>query len=195
MGVPAPGPQPFRLHKVSTQGAVGIGSEVRGGISDGIPGGVVRTVSQKVKSDPPAGAPGFSGAVFDPSGARVPNAVVNLMNDYGVVRRVTVTNDVGEFAFAVLPPGQYQLEVIGPGFAPYHQRISVSGAGGAQRPLNVVLQAGSMTESVEVTAKAVPGTRPASPSAAPHRIRVGAGGGNLHGRGSSELEGSKFPRS
>ena len=174
MGVPAPGPQPFRLHKVSTQGAVGIGSEVRGGISDGIPGGVVRTVSQKVKSDPPAGAPGFSGAVFDPSGARVPNAVVNLMNDYGVVRRVTVTNDVGEFAFAVLPPGQYQLEVIGPGFAPYHQRISVSGAGGAQRPLNVVLQAGSMTESVEVTAKAVPGTRPASPSAAPHRIRVGA---------------------
>jgi TonB family protein len=103
----------------------------------------------------------------------VPNAVVNVMNDYGAVRRVTVTNDVGEFAFAVLPPGQYQLEVIGPGFSAYHQRISVRGAGEALPRLNVVLQAGSMTESVEVTAKAAPGTRSALENAAPHRIRVG----------------------
>jgi TonB family protein len=175
VGMPAPpaGPQPFKLRKVPAPGAVGIGGALRGGVSNGIPGGVVRTVSQNVKSDPPEGAPGLSGTVFDPSGARVPNAVVNVMNDYGVVRRVTVTNDVGEFAFAVLPPGKYQLEVIGPGFAPYHQRIRVPSAAEALPSLNVVLQAGSMTESVEVTAKAEPGTRSAPPNAAPHRIRVG----------------------
>ncbi len=175
LGAPAPpaGPQPFKLRRVPAQDLVGISGGVRGVVGDGIPGGVVRTVSRNVKSDPPEGAPGLSGTVFDPSGARVPNAVVNVMNDYGVVRRVTVTNDVGEFAFAVLPPDQYQLEVIGPGFAPYHQRIRVPSAAEALPSLNVVLQAGSMTESVEVTAKAEPGTRSAPPNAAPHRIRVG----------------------
>jgi TonB family protein len=175
VGMPAPpaGPTPFKLRKVPAPGAVGIGGAVRGGVSNGIPGGVVRTVSRSVKSDPPEGAPGLSGTVFDPSGARVPNAVVNVMNDYGVVRRVSITNDVGEFAFAVLPPGQYQLEVISPGFAPYHQRIRVPSAAEALPSLNVVLQAGSMTESVEVTAKAEPGTRSAPPNGAPHRVRVG----------------------
>jgi TonB family protein len=175
LGAPAPpaGPQPFKLRRVPAQDLVGISGGVRGGVGDGIPGGVVRTVSQNVKSDPPEGAPGLSGIVFDPSGARVPSAVVNVMNDYGVVRRVTVTNDVGEFAFAVLPPGEYQLEVVDPGFAPYHQRIRVPSAAEALPSLNVVLQAGSMTEFVEVTAKAEQGTRSAAPNAAPHRIRVG----------------------
>jgi len=175
MGAPAPpaGPQPFKLHKVSAPDVVGIGGGVRGGVSDGIPGGVVRTVSQNVNSDPPEGALGLAGIAFDPSGARVPNAVVNVMNDYGAVRRVTVTNDVGEFAFAVLPPGQYQLEVIGPGFAAYHQRIRLPGAAEVPPALNVVLQPGSTTESVEVTAKTELGTRSAPPNATPQRIRVG----------------------
>jgi TonB family protein len=175
MGAPesTAGPQPFRLHKVPAQDAPGVGGGVRGGVSDGIPGGVVRTVSQNVKGDPNAGTPAVAGIVFDPSGARVPNAVVNVMNDYGVVRRVTATNDVGEFAFAVLPPDQYQLEVIGPGFAAYHQRIRLPGGDELHPPLNVLLQPGSMTESVEVTAKAEPGTRSATPSGPPHRIRVG----------------------
>ena len=177
MGAPAPpeGPQPFKLQKVSAP-EVGIRGGVPGGVQGGVDGGIsgaVVTVSQSVRSDPPERAPSLSGIVFDPSGARVPNAVVNVMNEYGVVRRVTVTNDVGEFAFAVLPPGQYQLEVIGPGFAAYHQRISVPGAGEAPPPLNVVLQAGSTTQSVEVTAKAAPGNRSAPQNTAPHRIRVG----------------------
>jgi TonB family protein len=168
MGAPAPpaGPQPFKLRRVSTPDVVGI----NGGAGDGSRSTVV-TVSQNVKSDPPA--PSLSGTVFDPSGARVPNAVVNTLNDSSAVKRATVTNDEGEFAFAVLPPGQYQLEVIGPGFAAYHQRIRVPNAPEAPAPLNVVLNPGAMTESVEVTAKAAPGTRSPLQNTAPHRIRVG----------------------
>jgi TonB family protein len=175
VGAPAPpaGPQPFKLRRVPAQNTGGIDGGVRGGVGDGVPGKAIRWVGQNVKNDPPQGGIGLSGIVVDPSGARVPNAVVNVMNDYGVVRRVTVTNDVGEFAFAVVPPGQYQLEVIGPGFAAYHQRISLLGAAEAPSPLNVVLQPGSMAESMEVTAKAEPGTRSAPPNATPHRIRVG----------------------
>ena len=173
MGGPAPpaGPQPFKVRKVAAHDVAEMKDAVRGVRRDDVQGARVR--SQNVKSDPPEGAPGISGTVFDPSGARVPNAVVNVMNDSSVVKRATVTNDVGEFAFAVLPPGRYQLEVIGPGFAVYHQRVSVSGAGAALPQLKVVLQPGSMMESVEVTAKAAPGTRPIQQNAAPHRIRVG----------------------
>jgi TonB family protein len=182
VGAPAPpeGPQPFRLRRVSDQAVVGIRGGVRGGVSsgvqggvgDGVRGGVVRAASQSVKSDPPEGKPGISGTVSDPSGARVPNVVVNVMNDSSVVKRTTVTDDAGEFAFALLPPGRYQLEAIGAGFALYHERISVP-AGEGQPQLNVVLQPGSMAESVEVTAKAAPGTRPIPQKAAPRRIRVG----------------------
>jgi TonB family protein len=172
-GVPAPLPQPFRLRKVLGQDIVGIGGGVRGGVGDGIQGGGVRAVSQSVKSDPAEGTPGISGTVFDPSGARVPNAVVNVMNHSGVVKRATVTDDVGEFAFPVLLPGRYQLEVIGPGFAVHHQTLSVPRAGAAVRQLNVVLQPGSIMESVEVTAKAAPGTRSTPQNTVPRRIRVG----------------------
>jgi len=69
----------------------------------------------------------------------VPNAVVNVMNDSSVVKRATVTNDVGEFALAVIPPGRYQLEVQGPGFAVHHQRINILGSADSLPPLSVVL--------------------------------------------------------
>ena len=191
VGAPAPpaGPQPFRLRRVSEHDIVGIRGGVRGGVgdgvrggsvngvpggvADGVRGGVVWPVSQSVKNDPREERPSISGTVCDPSGARVPNAVVNVMNDSSVVKRATVTNDVGEFAFAVIPPGRYQVEVIGPGFAAYHQRISVPGATEALPSLNVVLQPSSMMESVEVTAKVAPGTRSTLPNAVPRRIRVG----------------------
>lgn len=174
-GVPGPpaGPQPFRLRRASEQNTVEVIGGARGGASDGVRGGVVETVNRGVKNDPPEAAPAISGTVVDPSGARVPDAVVNVMNDSSVAKRATVTNDVGEFAIAVIPPGRYQLEVTGPGFASYHQRISVPAAGEVLPPMNVVLQPGSIMESVEVTAKAAPGTQSTQQSVVPHRIRVG----------------------
>ena len=156
----------------SEQGAAGIGGGVRGGVGDGVRGGVVRAVSQGVKGDPPDGGPSISGTVFDPSGARVPNTVVNVMKDSGVVKRTTVTNDEGGFALAVVPPGRYQLEVIGAGFAVYHERINLPD-GVASPQLNVVLQPGPITESVEVVAKAAPRSRTTPQNAVPRRIRVG----------------------
>ena len=173
MGAPAPpaGPQPFKLQRGSAP-EVGVSGGVRGGVGDGVRGGVVGAVSQSVKSDPPEGGPSISGTVFDPSGARVPHAVVKVMSDFSVVKRTTVTNDEGGFAFAMLPPDLYQLEVMRAGFALYRERIGVR-AGAPVSQLSVVLQPGSIMQSMEVVERAAPGTRGASESTFPHRIRVG----------------------
>src|ERR1039458_6964826 len=57
------------------------------------------------------------GLVTDPSGALVAGAKVALTSDAGV-RRESTTGGNGRYAFPLLDPGAYQLEVIQSGFAP-----------------------------------------------------------------------------
>jgi len=56
------------------------------------------------------------GVVTDPSGALVAGAKVALMSNSGV-RRETTTGNNGRYAFTLLDPGSYQLEVTQSGFA------------------------------------------------------------------------------
>ena len=56
------------------------------------------------------------GAVADPSGAAVPNAVVTVKNTGTNVERNTTTNTGGLYVFPDLIPGNYEIRVEAPGF-------------------------------------------------------------------------------
>ncbi len=114
-----------------------------------------------------------AGAVFDPSGARVPNALVTLINEVTGDKRNTTASDAGEFKIAEISPGRYHLEARSPGFATYHGSEFALARGAEQSPLTVVLQPELVTETVNVMAKA-PATSADNPgSIRPSRIRVG----------------------
>ena len=56
------------------------------------------------------------GEVIDPSGGIVGGAKVVLISEAGA-QRDTVTSSTGRYAFSLLPPGKYRLEVSASGFA------------------------------------------------------------------------------
>jgi Carboxypeptidase regulatory-like domain len=64
--------------------------------------------------------PGLRGSVSDPSGASVPGAVVQLRGPGGEQRRSTDAG--GQYAFATLTAGKYQLRVIAKGFTVTERR-------------------------------------------------------------------------
>ncbi len=61
----------------------------------------------------------LSGTVTDPNGAVVPNASVRVVNQATNFEREQTTGDDGAFAFQLLPPGNYQVEISAPNFAKY----------------------------------------------------------------------------
>jgi hypothetical protein len=93
------------------------------------------------------------GTVTDSTGAVVPNASVILTNT-GTNTRTTVTSDQnGNYIAALLPPGQYAIEVSAPGFKKFVQdgiTLQVQ----QQARLNVALTVGEVADSIVVTADA-----------------------------------------
>ena len=69
---------------------------------------------------PPAFAQGstgqLSGNIVDANGAVVPGATVKLTSRATAQERETITNDSGDFAFTLLPAGDYKLEITATGF-------------------------------------------------------------------------------
>ncbi|HWB83785.1 MAG TPA: TonB-dependent receptor [Bryobacteraceae bacterium] len=73
--------------------------------------GMFLTLGLAVPMLPQATTGSIVGRVSDPSGARVPDAVVTARNEAtGLVQR-TSTNAVGEYVLGALPPGAYRLTV------------------------------------------------------------------------------------
>lgn len=95
----------------------------------------------------------LSGIVKDPSGASVPNVTLTLRNvDTDFVSNVTTTPD-GLFSFPNLPAGNYELKANASGFREFVQRgISILVNQSAR--LDVALELGAETQTVEVTANA-----------------------------------------
>jgi hypothetical protein len=108
-----------------------------------------------------AASSGISGTVTDPTGAAVPQATVQLRQLAGNSTINTRTDPAGQFKFADLAPGQYELQITAPGFRLTSQRVEVR----AQEVAAVKseLQVGSVAETVEVTAGA-PGIQTESAS-------------------------------
>ncbi len=92
----------------------------------------------------------LTGVVSDPTGAVVANAKVTLRDAGSGSERSTVTNGEGYYTFASVPVGSYNLSVDSPGFQSY--KVSGIGLGGAEkRNVNVSLQVGNTTQTVEVS--------------------------------------------
>ena len=91
------------------------------------------------------------GTVTDPSGAAVPGATVTLTDTATNAERTATTNEAGSYHFPNVPPGHYNLTVSKAGFSVgrfLNQTVAVS----ESRTLDVSLEIGSPTQTVEVTA-------------------------------------------
>jgi len=95
----------------------------------------------------------LTGTVSDVSAAVVPGAKVEVTNTKTGISRTTATNAAGNFQFPLLSPGTYRLTVEFSGFTKYvRDGIALDVA---EKPdIQVVLQPGAMTQTVEVTAAA-----------------------------------------
>lgn len=110
----------------------------------------------------------LTGSVYDPSGAGVPGATVLLKHANGKNQEIARSGAGGEYRFASLPAGKYDMEVKAPGFARYQQPGLEVNQGTPLR-LDIKLDVGTVSETIDVVGK---GPRPVS-SGSPRRIRVG----------------------
>ncbi|GIU76649.1 MAG: hypothetical protein KatS3mg004_3736 [Bryobacteraceae bacterium] len=96
---------------------------------------------------------GLRGAVTDPGGAAVPLAKVSLVDEATGAERSTLTTQEGEFVFNQLIPATYRLRVESPGFRVF-ERKGVIIATQQFAAMNVQLEVGQVTETVNVTEEA-----------------------------------------
>jgi hypothetical protein len=95
----------------------------------------------------------MSGSVADASGAVLPGVEVTAMQTSTGLSRSTVTNETGYYVLPNLPLGPYTLEVSLPGFRKF-VRTGIVLQVGSNPTINVVLEVGQVTETVEVQADA-----------------------------------------
>ncbi len=95
------------------------------------------------------------GVVKDSTGGLVANASVKLISSRSGSEREVKTNDEGTYVFTAVEPGLYTLRVEATGFKA-HQQTEFTLSPSDTRNLDISLEAGAPTETVTVTADAVP---------------------------------------
>ncbi|MBI3951799.1 MAG: TonB-dependent receptor [Acidobacteria bacterium] len=97
----------------------------------------------------------LAGDVFDREGAVLPGAKVAVKNEATGFTREAVSNERGQFVVSQLPAGSYEVSVELAGFkkALIHDVLLNIGA---TETLRVSLDVGELTESIDVSAQAVP---------------------------------------
>jgi hypothetical protein len=94
-----------------------------------------------------------TGEVTDPSGSPVSGATIKMIETARGVMHQTTSNSSGLYTLPNLPVGAYRLEAAAPGFRTYVQTgIELQVNNHVQ--LNVLLQLGTVSDSVEVSAGA-----------------------------------------
>src|SRR2546425_7620136 len=73
-------------------------------------------ISPAFPQSPSTGAQ-LSGTILDPNGAVVPGATVTLRSDTTGVEQSTTADASGQYAFLLVPAGQYTLTVAAAGFS------------------------------------------------------------------------------
>jgi hypothetical protein len=100
------------------------------------------------------GTTSLRGTVLDKSGAAVVGATVSLDHNGQSLHHQTKTGSTGEYEFLGLPPGTYTLTIEMAGFRKSEQK-SVQLLVNTPGTVNVTLEVGTTTETVEVSAQAV----------------------------------------
>jgi hypothetical protein len=95
----------------------------------------------------------ISGTVVDSSGAVVPNATVTVTNSANNAARTAETDESGFFTVTNLPVGTYSISVERTGFKKANQTDNVL-ATDQRLTVNITLEAGSVSETVEVSTAA-----------------------------------------
>ena len=98
------------------------------------------------------GTTSIRGIVSDKSGAVIPDAQVKLTSRDLAVERTTTTNQSGQYEFPALQPGRYDLTVESKGFRKFNQ-TDIELLVNNPATVNVLLQVGTSTETVEVSAQ------------------------------------------
>jgi len=114
-----------------------------------------------------------SGTIHDPSGAGVANATIIMSNHAAKTIDMTTSDRDGNFSFKALPAGDYELQVVKPGFEAY--RIApVALQSGRDFSQAILLQVGSVTERLQVTPdNSEKPTVAVTTSGKPSRLRIG----------------------
>ena len=94
-----------------------------------------------------------TGTVSDPQGAAIPNAKVTISNDATGVASDVTTNESGDYTRPALNPGTYTIDVSASGFQKAEQKGVVVNPG-APVSVNITMQVGNATQTIEVTASA-----------------------------------------
>lgn len=97
------------------------------------------------------GTTSLRGTILDKSGAVVAGATVKLTAAELSVERTVVSTATGAYEFPALPPGTYALRVEAGGFRAYDQK-NLQLLVNNPATVNVTLEVGSTTETVEVSA-------------------------------------------
>jgi hypothetical protein len=93
----------------------------------------------------------LTGVITDPQGAIVSGATVTLTNSETRIETRTTSNDQGDFVFPQVPPGRYLLGVEATNFKKALATDLIIEVGKNSRT-TVVLEVGSVTEQVTITA-------------------------------------------
>src|SRR6266481_4015821 len=91
--------------------------------------------------------------VTDRSGAAIVAAKITVTESERNVRHAVASDQAGRYALTALPPGSYTLTVEAPGFKKYAEN-NIPLAVQQQATLNVILEVGDVTTSVEVSSQA-----------------------------------------
>jgi hypothetical protein len=95
----------------------------------------------------------ITGTVSDPQGAAVPNAKVVITEDATGLTYQVQTDASGTYVRPLLKPGTYTIDVEASGFQKAEQKGIIINPGG-RNGVNVTLQVGSASQTVEVSASA-----------------------------------------
>lgn len=115
----------------------------------------------------------FFGTIYDPSGAAVPNATVIMNNHKTSTTDMTTSDANGNFKFASLPVGEYDMKVLKQGFQEF-KAPHVGLEPGRDSSRTVTLKVGAITEEVDVVAEGT--AKPQTAGTAGHSAPMPLGG-------------------
>src|SRR6266446_3438340 len=95
----------------------------------------------------------LAGTVSDSSGAVIPNAEVSITNSATGVTRTVTSGNAGLYTAPNLLPGIYDIRITAPGFSTQVQK-GITLTVGAQQALDIKMQVGQVSQTVEVTTEA-----------------------------------------